>query len=81
VSATDAGAGVDPASITALVDGHAVNTSFVDGVVLVTGAARAAGMHTLKVTVSDYQETKNMEDVGPVLPNTRSLTTRFTVKR
>jgi hypothetical protein len=26
----------------------------------------------VRLTVSDYQETKNMEDVGPILPNTRT---------
>ena len=31
------------------------------------------GTHTLSVTASDYQETKNMEDVPPVLPNTATL--------
>jgi hypothetical protein len=33
----------------------------------------ARGKHLLIVTASDYQELKNMEDVGPVLPNTRSI--------
>jgi hypothetical protein len=33
------------------------------------------------VTASDYQETKNMEDVGPVLPNTRVLQTTVTLRR
>ena len=33
------------------------------------------------VQASDYQETKNMEDVGPVLPNTRVLHTTVTLRR
>ena len=33
------------------------------------------------VRASDYQETKNMEDVGPVLPNTRVLHTTVTLRR
>jgi hypothetical protein len=33
------------------------------------------------VTASDYQEAKNMEDVGPVLPNTRVLATTVTLRR
>jgi hypothetical protein len=33
----------------------------------------------VKVVVGDYQETKNMEDVGPILPNTRTFTATFTV--
>jgi hypothetical protein len=35
----------------------------------------------LRVEASDYQETKNMEDVGPVLPNTRILRTTVTLRR
>jgi hypothetical protein len=31
------------------------------------------------VTVSDFQETKNMENVPQVLPNTRVLTTAVVV--
>ena len=33
----------------------------------------APGTHRIAVTASDYQETKNMEDVGPILPNTRTV--------
>jgi hypothetical protein len=40
----------------------------------------AAGRHALRVQVSDYQETRNMENVRGVLPNTRVLTTTFVVQ-
>jgi hypothetical protein len=33
------------------------------------------------VTASDFQETKNMEDIGPVRPNTRILRTTVTLRR
>ena len=33
------------------------------------------GRHEVTISAADYQETKNMEDVGPVLPNTRVLRT------
>ena len=33
------------------------------------------------VSASDYQEAKNMEDVGPELPNTRALRTKVTLRR
>jgi hypothetical protein len=36
---------------------------------------------TVTVKAADYQETKNMEDVGPVLPNTRVLHTTVTLRR
>ena len=39
----------------------------------------AKGRHTLRFQVSDYQETRNMENVGPILPNTRILQTTFVV--
>jgi hypothetical protein len=39
------------------------------------------GRHKIVVTVSDYQETKNMEDVPPILPNTSRLATTVTVTR
>ena len=38
------------------------------------------GRHVLRLQISDYQETRNMENVGPILPNTRILTTTFVVR-
>jgi preprotein translocase subunit SecA len=38
------------------------------------------GRHKVVVTVGDYQETRNMEDVGPVLPNTGRLGAPVTVR-
>ncbi len=35
------------------------------------------GRHTLTFTASDYQETKNMENVARILPNTRTVRTTF----
>ncbi len=43
-----------------------------------TGAL-ARGTHRLTFQVSDYQETRNMENVGPILPNTRTISTTFRV--
>jgi hypothetical protein len=40
----------------------------------------ARGTHRIKVTASDYQETKNMEDVGPILPNTRTAQATVVVR-
>jgi hypothetical protein len=51
------------------------------GRVLSLSTARlSAGQHRLLLTVSDYQETKNNENVGPVLPNTRTFTATFLVR-
>ena len=38
------------------------------------------GKHRLRIQVSDYQESRNMENVAPILPNTRVLTTTIVVK-
>jgi subtilisin family serine protease len=78
VTATDAGAGVDPASLTATVDGRTVTPTWRDGQIVV--AARP-GRHRLVVSAADYQETKNMEDVARILPNTATLSATVTVKR
>jgi hypothetical protein len=40
----------------------------------------SAATHRLRLQVSDYQETKNTENVSRILPNTRVLTATFTVR-
>jgi subtilisin family serine protease len=70
VSISDSGSGVDPESIEVTLDGNAVRSHFSDGRLVV---AATPGSHRLVVTASGYQELKNMEDVGPILPNTATL--------
>ena len=41
---------------------------------------RAPGSHRLRLRVSDYQESKNTENVARILPNTRWLTATFRVR-
>ena len=48
--------------------------------VVVPRAGLGAGRHRLVVSVSDYQEAKNMEDVRRILPNTRVFRTTFTTR-
>jgi subtilisin family serine protease len=74
---TDAGAGVDPGSISLRVDGRLAPYSFTHNVLLVR---TTPGTHRVSLVVSDFQEPKNMEDVGPVLPNTRTFTARVNVR-
>ena len=77
---TDAGSGVDPRSLTASVDGHSATVRWLGGGRAdVVAPALRSGRNTLVLSASDYQEAKNMEDVGPVLPNTRTLRTNFRV--
>jgi subtilisin family serine protease len=80
VSATDLGSGVYPESISASLDGEPVGTHFARGVVSIDTARLAAGRHRVQLRVSDYQESKNTENVGPILPNTRTATFAFNVR-
>jgi hypothetical protein len=74
---TDAGAGVDPRAFQARVDGRGRRVAYSGGRAYVSLAGLRTRMHTIVLTAADYQETKNMEDVGPILPNTRAVTVRI----
>jgi subtilisin family serine protease len=78
---SDKGSGVDPSSIEAFVDGNdsPTQTDYARGVVAVRTGALGGGRHTIELLVSDYQESKNMEDVAKILPNTRDFRASFTV--
>ncbi len=76
----DSGSGVDPRSISATVDGRQVNATFARGRVTIGVPSAAVGRHRLVLTVSDYQELKNMENVPQILPNTRVFRAAFTVR-
>ncbi len=77
----DSGSGVDPQSLHAKVGGRWVRLTYSDGVLLLRTSRLHPGRQAVMVRASDYQETKNMEDVGPVLPNTRVLHTTVTLRR
>jgi subtilisin family serine protease len=77
----DVGSGVDPRSLHAKVGGRWVHLTYADGVLLLRTKGLRPGRQAVLVRASDYQETKNMEDVGPVLPNTRVLHTTVTLRR
>ncbi|HEY2310798.1 MAG TPA: hypothetical protein VGH46_06750, partial [Gaiellaceae bacterium] len=77
----DSGSGVDPQGFSAKVEDKPVPLSYANGVLSLRTKDLRPGRATLVVTASDYQETKNMEDVGPVLPNTRTLRTTVTLRR
>ena len=49
------------------------------GKAVVDAGSIGAGRHTVRLSVADYQETKNMEDVLRIRPNTRDYTARFKV--
>ena len=78
---TDRGSGVDPGSIIAGIDGNSnVNGSYANGVLSVRTGSLSGGRHAVEVDVSDYQESKNNENGGVTLPNTRRLTATFRVR-
>ena len=79
VAVHDAGSGVDPHSIFVLLNGHFAAFSYTHGVLAISPPAGLTGRVPLVVHAADYQELKNMEDVGPVLPNTRVLRTFVTL--
>jgi subtilisin family serine protease len=73
---TDRGAGVDPGAFRARVDGRSRSVRFSGGRAYVSLAGLPRRAHTVVLTTADFQETKNMEDVGPILPNTRTVRAR-----
>jgi hypothetical protein len=79
LAVSDRGSGVDPTSLVVRVDGATRGARYAGGRVTVPLNGIATGRHSLSVTVSDFQETKNMENVPQVLPNTRVLTTAVVV--
>jgi subtilisin family serine protease len=80
VRVTDAGAGVDPRTVVARVDGVRRPVRFAAGIATVDVGGLRRGRHALRFEASDYQEAKNMENVPRILPNTRVLTTSFTLR-
>jgi subtilisin family serine protease len=77
----DAGAGVDRQSINVYLGGNLMNFSYAHGILSIPTSPAAHGRLRLIVEVGDYQELKNMEDVGPVLPNTRVRRAFVTIRR
>jgi subtilisin family serine protease len=79
LAVSDGGSGVDPSSLVASIDGNLTSVSFSGGRARVSLAGVSPGRHTLALSVADYQETKNMEDVARILPNTRVVRKAFVV--
>ena len=78
--ATDpGGSGIDPASLDARVDGRARRARLRGSVLSIGTRGLRIGTHRLVVRISDYQETRNNENVSRILPNTRTLSLRFRV--
>ena len=80
ITAKDAGSGVYGKSIVATIDGSPVANAFRNGVISLPTSNVARGTHRLRIRVSDFQETKNTENVARILPNTRFATFAFRVR-
>jgi hypothetical protein len=80
-SVRDSGSGVDQRSLRVTVGGKPFPFTYSGGVLALRTKRLRAGKQFVTVTASDHQETKNMEDVGPVLPNTRVLRSTVTLRR
>jgi hypothetical protein len=80
VAVKDAGSGYDPATIELELDGVEQDVDLRQGVVRIPTRRLTRGRHRLRLQISDYQESRNMENVPAILPNTRVLTTTFVVR-
>jgi subtilisin family serine protease len=80
VRVADAGAGIDPRTLSIEVDGADRTARLRGGIVQVPTTGLGRGRHRLRLQLSDYQESRNMENVARILPNTRVLTATFTVR-
>ena len=82
ISARDTGSGIDHERTRLYVDGRRRAASFDSARGVMSASIRnlRRGRHTLRLLVSDYQESKNMENVHRILPNTRRLNTTFVVR-
>jgi hypothetical protein len=78
--ATDAGAGVDPRSLEARLDGRPVTARLRDDEIRVSTTGVRPGRRLLRVQLGDHQETRNMENVARILPNTRVFTAWITIR-
>ena len=77
----DSASGVDPLSLHATLGGKPIRSTYAHGVLSIRTTGLTPGRALATVTASDFQESKNMEDVGPVLPNTRVLHTTVRLRR
>ena len=76
----DAGAGVNAKSLEASIDGRTVTARLVANEVTISTSGVTPGRHRVRLSVADYQETRNMENVARILPNTRVVTASVTVR-
>jgi subtilisin family serine protease len=80
LAVTDSRSGVDPSSLVASIDGKAASAVYAQGRVEIPMPAALRGRHRIGLSVSDFQELKNMENVPRILPNTRVFRATVTLR-
>jgi len=80
VRVADSGSGIDPTTIKATIDGTTRSTRHGSGILRVQTTGVRRGSHRFRLQVSDYQESRNMENVPPILPNTRVLSAIIVIR-
>ncbi|WP_411277821.1 S8 family peptidase [Gaiella sp.] len=79
VRVADGGAGVDPGTAVATIAGKEQVTSWRNGVLRISTKGIFPGTYRLRLQISDYQESRNTENVPPILPNTRVLNAKIAI--
>ncbi len=80
VRVADSASGIDPTTVKATIDGVGRSTALASGILRIQTSGLRRGVHRLRLQVSDYQESRNMENVPPILPNTRVLTATIVIR-
>lgn len=81
LAVSDTGSGFDPATMLVRVGGRELSARFGNGILTVPTTTIPARATVVRVQVSDHQETRNMENVGPILPNTTVLRAKVTITK
>jgi hypothetical protein len=66
--------------VIAMIDRSQVPPTFKGGVVRIPTGRLTPGRHRLELQVSDYQESRNMENATAILPNSAVLRTTVVVR-
>jgi subtilisin family serine protease len=80
-AAADRGSGVDPRSVFFRIDrGQLSRARYTGGRIRIPLGSLARGRHAVTLQASDHQESKNMENVPRILPNTTTRVASFVVR-
>lgn len=80
IRTSDSGSGIDPTTAVVRINGSDRAFTITNGKVTIATTGLRRGKHRLRFQISDYQESRNMENVPPILPNTRVLTATIVVR-